>query len=40
MDTQLYGVQEAVQNKDVQRIAGKSLSVIENELDKYLAEDK
>lgn len=35
-----YGVQEAVANPDVQRVAGKSLAVIEKTLDAYLKEDK
>lgn len=35
-----YGVQTAATNPDVQRLAGKSLQVLENSLDKYLKEDK
>lgn len=35
-----YGVQAAATNPDVQRLAGKSLQVLENSLDKYLKEDK
>lgn len=35
-----YGVQTAATNPDVQRLAGKSLQVLENSLDKYLKEGK
>lgn len=35
-----YGVQTAATNPDVQRLAGKSLEVLEKSLDKYLKEDK
>lgn len=34
-----YGVQSAATNPEVQRVAGKSLQLLEQSLDKYLKED-
>lgn len=35
-----YGVQQAATNPDVQRLAGKSLSLLESKLDEYLPKPK
>ncbi|AJT60776.1 hypothetical protein [Citrobacter phage CVT22] len=35
-----YGVQSVAENSNVQRLAGKSLQVLESKLDEYLKEDK
>lgn len=35
-----YGVQTAAENPNVQRVAGKSLQVLEGKLDEYLKADK
>lgn len=35
-----YGVQSAAENPNVQRVAGKSLQLLEGKLDEYLKEDK
>ena len=33
-----YGVQSAIENPNVQRMAGKSMKLLENKLDEYLKE--
>lgn len=35
-----YGVQSAAENQNVQRVAGKSLQLLEGKLDEYLKEGK
>ena len=35
-----YGVQTAAENQNVQRLAGKSLQLLEDKLDEYLKSDK